>query len=76
MGLGIGQAIQIGLIGAAILGVVVFVWMAFRNARKRGERKIQLDQASKSAKRAQKAAEIDDEVSRLSDDDLDDELRG
>lgn len=76
MGLGIGQAIQIGLIGAAILGVVVFVWMAFRNARKRGERKIQLDQASKSAKRAQQAAEIDDEVSRLSDDDLDGELRG
>lgn len=74
--MGIGSAIQIGLIGALVLGVVAFVWMAFRNARKRGERDAQFDQSEQSAERAKDAAKIDDDVRRLDDDDLDSELRG
>ena len=74
--MGFGSAIQFGLIGALVLGVVVFVWMAFRSARKRGQRDAQFDQSKQSADRARDAAEIDDDVRRLDDDDLDSELRG
>lgn len=73
--MGFGTAIQMGLIAAVVLGVVVFVWMAFRSARKRGQREVQLDQATKSADRAQEAAEIDEDVNRTDVDDLRDELR-
>lgn len=73
--MGFGSAIQIGLIAAVVLGVGMFVWMAFRSARKRGQEEVRFDQAEQSADRAQEAAEIDDEVSRLDPDDVDSRLR-
>ena len=73
--MGFGSAIQFGLIGALVVAAGVFVWMAFRSARKRGQREAQLDQAEKSADRAQEAAEIDEDVARADVDDLADELR-
>lgn len=73
--MGIGSAIQIGIIAAIVLGVLGFGWMAFRSARKRGQREIQLDQAEQSAGRAQDAAKIDEDVARADIDDVDDELR-
>lgn len=73
--MGFGSAIQIGIAGALILGVLAAVWMAFRSARKRGQREAQLDQAEQSANRAQEAARIDEDVARADLDDLTDELR-
>ena len=74
--MGFGSALQIGMIGALVLGVGLVIFLAFRNARKRGERDAQFDQSKQSADRARDAAEIDDDVRRLDDDDLDSELRG
>lgn len=74
--MGFGTAIQIGVIGAALLGVGLLIWMAFRSARKRGQAEVRHDYAANSAERAQEAARIDDEVAGLDSDDLDSELRG
>ena len=73
--MGFGSALQIGVIGALVLGVGLVIVKAFRNARKRGERDAQFDQSKQSADRAQDAAEIDEDVARADIDDIDDELR-
>ena len=73
--MGIGSALQFGLIGALVLGAGLAVWLAFRSARKRGQAEVQHKHAEESAGMAQEALEIDDEVARLDSDDLDDELR-
>ena len=75
MGLGIGAALKLGVIGALVLGALFVVWMAFRSARKRGQEEVRFDQAKQSADRAQEAAEIDEDVDSASLDDLVDELR-
>ena len=74
--MGFGSALQIGVIGALVLGVGLAIVLVFRNVRKRGERDAQFEQSKQSADRARDAAEIDDDVRRLDDDDLDSELRG
>ena len=73
--MGLGTAIQIGLIIAVVGGAIFGIWMAFRSARKRGEAEVRTDYAANSAERAQEAAEIDDEVAGLDSDDLDHRLR-
>lgn len=73
MGLGLG--LKIGLIAAAVAAVGLFVWLAFRSARKRGAAEAKQKHAEKSAERAKDAQAIDDDVRRLSDDNLADELR-
>ena len=74
--MGFGSALQIGVIGALVLGAGLAIVLVFRNVRKRGERDAQFEQSKQSADRARDAAEIDDDVRRLDDDDLDSELRG
>ena len=63
------------VIGVVGLVLVFLVWLGFRYARKAGEAGAQRDQALARSEQARKANEIDEDVRRLSDDDLDRELR-
>ena len=51
------------------------LWLLARNAMKRGEATKEAEQYKGWAEQARKANEIDEDVARLSDDDLDRELR-
>ena len=62
----------IGLVGA--LGAFA-VWLGFRYARKSGAAQARADGLEAGAGAARKGQEIDEAVSKLSDSDLDDELR-
>ena len=73
--MGMGLGLKIGAIAAVVLAVALFIWLAFRNVRKRGAAEAKQKYAEKSSERAQDAQRIDDDVRRLSDDDLADELR-
>jgi hypothetical protein len=69
------QYVIIGMGLAALLGFGVFlVWRAFRSERKRGVAEAQRDQFRKKSEQARRGNEIDENVARLSDDDLDSEL--
>ena len=60
--------------GAVAIGIFL-VWLAFRYARKAGEAGAERDQYRTKAEQGRKANEIDENVARLGDDDLDSELR-
>ena len=62
-----------GLVGA--LGAFL-IWMGFRYARKSGVSQARADGLEAGADAARKGQEIDEDVARMSDSDLDDELRG
>ena len=59
----------------AVLGALV-IWLGFRYARKAGAAQARADGLEAGADAARKGQEIDEDVSKLSDSDLDDELRG
>ena len=66
------------MIYVAIGGVVVFgflIWLAFRMAQKGGRAGAERDHFQVKSEQASKANEIDEDVARLSDADLDRELR-
>lgn len=68
--------VVVGAIAAVALGIGVFlVRNAFRAARARGEAEAQRAQSQAKSEQARKANAIDEDVARLSDTDLDRELR-
>ena len=62
----------VGLVGA--LGAFA-VWLGFRYARKAGASQARADGLEAGADAARKGQEIDEDVARMSDSDLNDELR-
>ena len=65
----------LAIVGGVVAVAMFLVWLAFRYARKAGEAGAERDHAMTKAEQARKANEIDEDVARLSDAGLDDELR-
>ena len=63
------------IIGGGIIVAVFLVWLAFRQARKRGEAEAESEAHERSAEDAREAREIEEDVARMSDDELDRRLR-
>ena len=71
---------QVGVItavAAVILGLGAFlIWRAFAAERRRGAAEADRDHYQAKSEQARRANAIDEDVARLSDSDLDSELRG
>ena len=66
----------IAAVAAVMLGLGAFlIWRAFAAERKRGEAEAERDHYQMKSEQARKANAIDEDVARLSDPDLDRELR-
>jgi hypothetical protein len=65
-----------GAIGILIVLGGLCLWIMVRLAKDAGQAEAERDQYRSKAEQAERANEIDEAVSRLSDDDLDRELRG
>jgi len=63
------------VIGGLILVLIFIVWIAFKTAEGKGRADAERDQFQTKSEEARQANEIDEAVIRLSDDDLDRELR-
>jgi len=57
--------------GVAIAGILLAVYFA----RREGRKSVEAEAGKKSAERSKDALEIDEDVNRMSESDLDDELR-
>lgn len=55
------------IIGGLVVVAIFLVWLAFRQARKRGEAEADGRSNKRSAEHAREAAEIDEDVARMSD---------
>lgn len=67
----------LGIVTIFVLTLGVFqIWRAFKSERERGRAEAERDQHRTNAERARMANEIDEDVIRMSDADLDSELRG
>jgi hypothetical protein len=64
------------IIGALVLVLIFFVWIAFKNSEGKGRAEAERDRLQTESEVARQANEIDEAIIRLSDDDLDRELRG
>lgn len=69
------EIFKLWAVAALFLAAPLFIWMAFRSARKRGQAEMERRHAERSADMAQEALEIEDEVARLDGDALDSKLR-
>lgn len=65
----------IALIGGGVLLAAFAVWLAVRMARRRGRAEAERDRATAGLEQARRGHAIREDVERLSDADLDDELR-
>jgi hypothetical protein len=63
------------VIGGLLLVLVFIVWLAFKNAEGKGRAEAERDHFQTESEEARRANEIDEAVIRLSDSDLDRELR-
>lgn len=62
---------------AVLFGVIIFViWIALRAWQKIGALRNQAITAKRAAEQARRAKEIDEDTARLTDDELNDRLRG
>ena len=64
------------LIGGGVAVFLFLIWLAFGYAKKAGQAAAERDQFKRKSEQARIANAIDEDVGRLSDDDLDRELRG
>lgn len=63
------------IVGGAVVVLCVMGWLGFRYAKNFGKAGAERDQFQRKTEQARCANEIDEDVARMSDDDLDRELR-
>ena len=61
-------------IGGMVLVLLFIVWIAFRSAERKGRADAERDRFQAASEAARRANEIDEDVMRLPDDELDREL--
>lgn len=63
------------VVGGVVLVLIFLVWLAFKKVEGKGRAEAEREHFQVKSEQARQANEIDEDVARLSDDELDRELR-